>query len=256
MLFFPIDTLKTRFQAEGGFIQNGGFKKIYNGLGPSLVASGFSTSVFFLSYSFFKKKFENDFLLTANSFISAGISEFLGCLIKIPGEIVKQKLQSGKYGPNGERNFFTIFFSGFQSEHIIENVKYFNRIFLITLFREIPFSAVQFTLYDKFKSFLLEKNEKKNSRERIGLISGLLSGSISGFITTPLDFIKTRIVLCDNQMSILYCVKTVVKNEGLLSFFKGAVPRTLWIGLGGSFFFGYYEYVFSLMEKKVHIKFL
>lgn len=36
---FPIDTLKTRLQAKGGFVKNGGFHGVYRGLGSILVGS-------------------------------------------------------------------------------------------------------------------------------------------------------------------------------------------------------------------------
>lgn len=38
-MLFPIDTLKTRLQSEKGFIKSGGFKRLYNGLGPAAVGS-------------------------------------------------------------------------------------------------------------------------------------------------------------------------------------------------------------------------
>lgn len=33
LFFYPIDTLKTRLQSNQGFIQSGGFKNIYKGVG-------------------------------------------------------------------------------------------------------------------------------------------------------------------------------------------------------------------------------
>ena len=36
---FPLDTLKTRLQSAEGFKVSGGFKGIYNGIGPAVLAS-------------------------------------------------------------------------------------------------------------------------------------------------------------------------------------------------------------------------
>ena len=36
---FPLDTLKTRLQAQQGFQNAGGFKGIYRGIGPQVIAS-------------------------------------------------------------------------------------------------------------------------------------------------------------------------------------------------------------------------
>lgn len=39
LLFFPIDTIKTRLQSAQGFARAGGFKGVYNGLGSVVVGS-------------------------------------------------------------------------------------------------------------------------------------------------------------------------------------------------------------------------
>ncbi|KAG8707360.1 S-adenosylmethionine transporter [Ceratobasidium sp. 394] len=39
LLFFPIDTIKTRLQSSQGFIKAGGFKGVYKGVGSVVVGS-------------------------------------------------------------------------------------------------------------------------------------------------------------------------------------------------------------------------
>ena len=39
LLFFPIDTLKTRLQSSQGFVKAGGFKGVYRGVGSVVVGS-------------------------------------------------------------------------------------------------------------------------------------------------------------------------------------------------------------------------
>jgi hypothetical protein len=39
LLFFPIDTIKTRLQSAQGFVQAGGFKGVYRGVGSVVVGS-------------------------------------------------------------------------------------------------------------------------------------------------------------------------------------------------------------------------
>lgn len=39
LLFFPIDTVKTRLQAPQGFLAAGGFRGIYKGVGSVVVGS-------------------------------------------------------------------------------------------------------------------------------------------------------------------------------------------------------------------------
>lgn len=39
LLFFPIDTIKTRLQSSQGFVKAGGFNGIYKGIGSVVVGS-------------------------------------------------------------------------------------------------------------------------------------------------------------------------------------------------------------------------
>lgn len=47
---FPIDTLKTRLQSPQGFLQAGGFRGIYNGLGAAAAGSAPGAALFFSTY--------------------------------------------------------------------------------------------------------------------------------------------------------------------------------------------------------------
>lgn len=39
VILFPLDTIKTRLQSEAGFFKSGAFKRIYSGLGSTIVGS-------------------------------------------------------------------------------------------------------------------------------------------------------------------------------------------------------------------------
>lgn len=39
LVFFPLDTVKTRLQSKQGFLTAGGFRKIYAGVGPAALGS-------------------------------------------------------------------------------------------------------------------------------------------------------------------------------------------------------------------------
>ena len=47
---FPLDTLKTRLQAPGGFIKAGGFSGVYNGLFSAAAGSMPGAALFFCTY--------------------------------------------------------------------------------------------------------------------------------------------------------------------------------------------------------------
>ena len=52
LLFFPIDTVKTRLQSSQGFRRAGGLTGVYKGVGSVIVGSA-PGGVFFFSLTFF-----------------------------------------------------------------------------------------------------------------------------------------------------------------------------------------------------------
>lgn len=53
MVLFPLDTLKTRLQAQQGFRQAGGFKSIYKGIGIQAIGSAPQGIIFLMCCRFF-----------------------------------------------------------------------------------------------------------------------------------------------------------------------------------------------------------
>ncbi|CAI9777605.1 unnamed protein product [Fraxinus pennsylvanica] len=75
-------------------------------------------------------------------------------------------------------------------------------------------------------------------------VIGAFAGAVTGAITTPLDMIKTRLMIqgsTNQYKGIFDCVQNVVREEGSQALLKGIGPRVLWIGIGGSIFFGVLE---------------
>ncbi|GMF09250.1 unnamed protein product [Phytophthora lilii] len=79
-----------------------------------------------------------------------------------------------------------------------------------------------------------------------GAVCGSIAGGVAACITTPLDVVKTRLMLGKDAKGVLYkgtlnTLSRVYTDEGLKRLFSGVGPRTMWISIGGFVFFGMYE---------------
>lgn len=251
IVFFPIDTLKTRLQAKGGFFHNGGYHNIYKGIGSAIIASAPGASLFFLTYDSMKEitkprlkqlqimEGHEQLCETTSHMLSSSIGEVAACTVRVPSEVIKQRTQTGL--TNSSYKTLMKLLKNENGEGVLKNLY---RGWGTTLMREIPFTCIQFPLYEFLKKqWTSHDEERKPLKPWQGAICGSIAGGIAAASTTPLDFIKTRLMLSNKAVPTMTLIKTVWKEEGLLTFFSGVGPRTLWISAGGAVFLGVYETV-------------
>ena len=150
---FPLDTLKTRLQSQQGFWKSGGLKNLYAGIGPAAIGSAPNAAAFFLTYESVKlaacQLHQNGFLISETDsrvhMLAASTGEVTACLIRVPVEIVKQRRQAG----------YSRYSSSMAVIHQtlnLEGVKGFYRGYVTTVMREIPFSFIQFPIWEQLKA--------------------------------------------------------------------------------------------------------
>ncbi|KAH7915473.1 mitochondrial carrier domain-containing protein [Hygrophoropsis aurantiaca] len=244
LLFFPIDTVKTRLQSAQGFSKAGGFRGIYKGVGSVVVGSAPGAAVFFSTYESMKQTLPlHGQLAPVNHMMSASIAEVAACLIRVPTEVIKTRTQTSTYGPLASSSFSA-------ARLVLQNEGWrgFYRGFLSTIMREIPFTSLQFPFYELLKLRLSHHLERKPLYAHEAAICGSIAGGTAAAITTPLDVLKTRVMLdlrdpSKQQIpSLLSRLRQIYVAEGMSALFAGVVPRTLWISAGGAVFLGAYEW--------------
>ncbi|XP_066967874.1 mitochondrial S-adenosylmethionine carrier protein [Macrobrachium rosenbergii] len=236
---FPLDTIKTRFQSEKGFRASGGFRGIYSGLGPAAIASAPNAAAFFCTYEGFKKilgpKVAEPYQPCVHM-VAASAGEVVACVIRVPMEIVKQRRQALLYQSSLQVIKDTL-------RH--EGIRGLYRGYLSTVAREIPFSFIQFPIWELLKKWWSQYQGRYVDSWQASLC-GAVAGGLSAAVTTPLDVAKTRIMLAERESvvargSIRNAVQTVYAQQGFSGLFAGVIPRTMWISVGGAVFFGVYE---------------
>ncbi|XP_058821669.1 S-adenosylmethionine mitochondrial carrier protein homolog [Topomyia yanbarensis] len=247
IVLFPIDTIKTRLQSERGFIRSGGFRGIYKGLAPAAAGSAPTAALFFCTYDGLKSYLGQFCSKTQQPYvhmISAASAEIVACLIRVPVEIAKQRRQviSLRYSTSLE-----IWLHALKTEGIRRGLY---RGFGTTVMREVPFSFIQFPLWEYFKQNWTAVTGTALTPFTVA-ICGAIAGGIAAGLTTPLDVAKTRIMLADENVSKLGVSRIlhgIYRDQGIKGVFAGFVPRVLWITLGGAIFFGFYDLTARLLS--------
>lgn len=178
--------------------------------------------------------------------VAASLGEVAACAVRVPTEVVKQRAQAGQF-PSSLTALTSIL--GQRSAIGLTGVwKELYRGWSITVFREVPFTVIQFPLWEALKSLRLRQTGKKTiSAWESGLI-GSFAGAVAASITTPLDVLKTRMMLAKEKRGLAGLAKEIWKGEGSSAFFKGIGPRTMWISIGGAIFLGSYQYAYNSLE--------
>lgn len=245
----PGDTIKTRMQAAQGFQAAGGFRGLWHGITPVLLASIPSNSAFFVTYQCMLRSFGR-----SHAHPSAGLStviieasaatvaEVSAVLIRVPAEVLKQRIQVGRHSS---------FVGALSHIHSSSGIPGFYVGFRATLMRELPFMVVQMTAFESLKRRHPWANPAEGSINSlaVGTSCGAVAGGLAGAVTTPLDLVKTRIMLADVEQSRgLYAVlRTTFSTGGLTALFCGLIPRTCISAAGGAIWLGTFEGVQSFL---------
>ena len=132
----------------------------------------------------------------------------MACLVRVPTEVIKTRMQTASYGGLAH--------SSFSAAKIVlgqEGIRGFYRGFGTTIMREvstrsltiyyltadvipqIPFTSLQFPLYEWLKLRLSKTLGGRKLYAHEAGLCGSVAGGFAAAATTPLDVLKTRIML-------------------------------------------------------------
>ncbi|CCD26495.1 Mme1p NDAI_0H03220 [Naumovozyma dairenensis CBS 421] len=266
------------------FLEEGIMRGLYSGYFAAMLGSLPSAAIFFGTYEFCKRKMIDEYELneTMSHLTSGFMGDFMSSFVYVPSEVLKTRLQlqgrfNNPYFQSGYnyRNLKSAISKIIQTEGI--HALFFG--YKATLVRDLPFSALQFAFYEKFRyyAFALEKKDILHDNLSLSneLITGACAGGLAGVITTPMDVLKTRLQtqleVPDTQVftpntakavnntnnnnnsngrkpkqvilsrSIFQGLRSVYQSEGVIGLFSGVGPRFVWTSIQSSIMLVLYQ---------------
>ncbi|KAJ5953697.1 S-adenosylmethionine mitochondrial carrier protein [Penicillium verhagenii] len=298
---YPLDTIKTRLQKARDLnvpqaprpSLRQAVRGIYAGLPSVLFGSAPSAASFFIVYDGVKHTLlpppgsidtpSRTHIVLIHS-IASSLGEIAACAVRVPTEVIKQRAQAGLFGGSSLLALKDILSlrqvaeanapvgSRPANNNLVKRgygqvVRELYRGAGITIAREIPFTVLQFTMWESMKEAYLKQylqpasstgSPKSLAEIQIPASTSAVFGSVAGAIaagfTTPLDVIKTRVMLTrrgDGSGNAPVRVKDIVREiseEGMGAFWRGIGPRVAWIGIGGAVFLGSYQWASNALE--------
>ena len=212
MLMHSLDTVKTRQQGDPHlpsryttmsstystiFRQEGVARGLYSGVTPALLGSFPGTVLFFGVYEWSKRRLNDNGVAPSLSYLTAGFfADLVASVIYVPSEVLKTRMQlQGRYNNPFFHSGYN-YRSTWDAAHTIartEGVPALFHGYRATLWRDLPFSAFQFAIYEKARRLAMRWTGSRDIGIGFEICTAMAAGGIAGTLTCPLDVVKTRI---------------------------------------------------------------
>lgn len=158
--------------------------------------------------------------------------ELATSLLRIPIDRIKQRMQLG---------------SSPSTCPALEKRIYWS-IYAVTVMRDIPFSLIQYPMYESLKG----AHWLGCTGSLQAAFAGAIGGAVAAATTAPLDLLRTKFINQNSpiEKNLFRAIRQTARIEGLMSLFSGLQYRILWISTGDFIFLGSYEYFLRRLSQE------
>ncbi|KAL8809723.1 MAG: hypothetical protein Q9223_007884 [Gallowayella weberi] len=212
LLMHSIDTVKTRQQGDPHvppkytslsssylkiFRQEGIRRGLYSGVTPALLGSFPGTLIFFGCYEYSKRHLIDAGINHSLAYLTSGfLADLAASVVYVPSEVLKTRLQlQGRYNNPHFKSGYN-YRSTLHAARTIIKQEGFAALFYgyrATLFRDLPFSALQFAFYEQEQTWAKQYVGSKDIGLGLEVLTASTAGGLAGVMTCPLDVVKTRV---------------------------------------------------------------
>ena len=293
----PLDTCKTRLQATRlstyntrtltNLLFSDGIRGLYRGVIPGVIGIVPAAAVYMLTFQTLKSHLSQKFPRRAKDAVvatSAGIGDVAASLVRVPCEVLKQRLQIGLY-PNISQALISVTSNGVGKLYSGLGAQ---------LARDVPYAAMEFVVYENLKAYAIARLKKPVKHKQHGppaariqrrlqegklprlqsFLVGGSAGAIAAIVSNPMDVVKTRLmtqVIKNKTVSVsgssvvlkagngmkyrgvVQTLMTIAKEEGVGAFAKGIAPRIATKTLQSAMFFAAYEGLRRTLSRVVNV---
>ncbi|KAL2163825.1 hypothetical protein VTH06DRAFT_5884 [Thermothelomyces fergusii] len=178
----------------------------------------------------------------------AGVTESL--LAVTPTESIKTTLIDDRKSPNPRMRGFLHAVPIIARER---GIRGFFQGFVPTTARQAANSATRFGSYTALKQLAEGYTAPGEKLGSVGTFAiGGLAGLVTVYVTQPLDTIKTRMQSIEARATYgnsFRCAAIIFRQEGLLTFWSGALPRLARLIMSGGIVFTMYEKSMEIFDR-------
>lgn len=216
-----LDTVKTRQQGDPSFPprytsmgssyatifrQEGLFRGLYSGVIPAFLGSFPGTVIFFGVYELTKRQMLDHGINANIAYLSGGFfADLAASVVYVPSEVLKTRLQlQGRYNNPHFHSGYNYRGTTDAFRTIIRQEGYAALFhgYKATIFRDLPFSALQFAFYEQEQALAKQWVGKRDIGLGLEILTAATAGGMAGVITCPLDVVKTRIQTQQNHSDV------------------------------------------------------
>jgi solute carrier family 25 S-adenosylmethionine transporter 26 len=177
--------------------------------------------------------------------LAASLGEVAACAVRVPTEVVKQRAQASQHPSS--LSALTHILNQRHTRGLAHVWSELYRGWSITIIREVPFTVIQFPLWEALKRYRTSQTGRSEVSGLEGGLLGSVAGAVAAGVTTPLDVLKTRMMLAREKQPMFTMLSTIMRESGPRAFFAGMGPRVGWISVGGAIFLGSYQWASNLL---------
>jgi hypothetical protein len=292
----PVDTIKSQVQSFSTpismltLLREQKLKNLYSGFGVTCLVSIPGVTLYFSSYEFCKKALYKRFGIPETetnhtiNFVSGLFAEAVSCVVWVPGDIMKERLQiqqlknsniTTRY--NGP---FAILRDVYQKEGLLRGIY---RGYWATLISFGPYSAFYLMFYQMFKDKASQFIGADPSQPSLPLAfcAGGIAGATASLLTAPLDLIKIRLqmqravatnsaispssstqinpstqkyIINYSYKNVSDGLKTVYKEGGVKGLFKGAGARMAFSAPAAAITISLWDTIRNSISNAMHVE--